>query len=272
MEIMYEYFSRMNAQRKVIPYYVAAFVGCTMCFSMPAFAATATATATAATKNVAMMNLLKNVLTAGIAAVLTVTIVHPVDVVKTRIQVASNAGTETGLGKTISSAIKNEGIGAFYKGIQPAWGREMSYSSLSLGLYAPIKVLVGATADAGFMRKFAAGCIAGAVGCVAGNPFDVLKTRMMANRDSDKPMSHYVEQIMKLDGIAGFWKGFNTNVMRAMVNKATTFACYDTIKVIIINSLALEGLLLQLISSFITGFFITITVSPFDKCRTLLMN
>ena len=114
---------------------------------------------------------------------MTRTFVHPIDVVKTRVQVASNAGQEASVGYTISSIIKNEGAKAFYKGIKPAWCREASYSALRLGLYDPIKVLVGATANAGFFRMFIAGSLAGALGSIVGNPFEVVKTRMMSNRD-----------------------------------------------------------------------------------------
>merc|ERR1719331_1743696 len=169
--------------------------------------------------------------------------------------------------------MKNEGAGAFYKGIGPAWLREASYTSLRLGLYEPVKALVGANAaGAGFLRKFLAGALAGAIGSCAGNPFDVLKTKMMANKDSNDGLGHYASEIMKLEGIAGFYKGFNTNVIRAMVLNATKMACYDTCKNFLIASFALEGLLLQFCAAFTAGFFLTCTVSPFDKCRTLLMN
>jgi Mitochondrial carrier protein len=36
-----------------------------------------------------------------------------------------------------------EGATAFWKGIGPAWLREASYTSLRLGLYSPIKHLLG---------------------------------------------------------------------------------------------------------------------------------
>lgn len=49
-------------------------------------------------------------------------------------------------------------------------------------------------------------------------------------------------------------------------------ACYDVIKTWMINMFALEGLLLQFMAAFAAGFFITCTVSPFDKARTILMN
>jgi len=240
---------------------------------MPAFAAVASKAIVLApvVAQSGMTKLLKNVFCAGAAAVFTVTFIHPIDVVKTRMQVAAKG--EGSLGEVIGDALKNEGAGAFYKGIAPAWMREASYTSLRLGLYEPVKELVGANAPgAGFLRKFIAGALAGAVGSCAGNPFDVLKTKMMANKDSTDGIGKYASDVMKLEGIMGFYKGFNTNVIRAMVLNATKMSCYDTIKTWLVASFALEGLLLQFIAAFTAGFFLTCTVSPFDKCRTLLMN
>jgi solute carrier family 25 protein 14/30 len=70
----------------------------------------------------------------------------------------------------------------FYKGITAAYFREMTYTSLRLGLYSPVKDLYagkGNTPSA--FVKFMAGATSGALAASAGNPFDVLKTRMMAN-------------------------------------------------------------------------------------------
>lgn len=38
-----------------------------------------------------------------------------------------------------------------------------------------------------FIKKFAAGSLAGALGSLAGNPFDVLKTQMMATEGKEAP-------------------------------------------------------------------------------------
>jgi hypothetical protein len=79
------------------------------------------------------------------------------------------------------------GIGEFYRGIKPAWIRDAAEKSMRLGLYDPIKILVGATLDASPLRKFLAGALAGAVGSFTGNPFNVIKLRMMASKDSRTP-------------------------------------------------------------------------------------
>ena len=65
--------------------------------------------------------------------------------------------------------------------------REASYTSLRLGLYGPIKSVMGVTNESNFILKFSAGSAAGAIGSIVGNPFDVLKTRMMAAEGKEPP-------------------------------------------------------------------------------------
>ena len=81
-------------------------------------------------------------------------------------------------------------------------------------------------------RKFVAGALAGAVGSLAGNPFDVLKTRMMAYEGADSPsLGYFAKEINKGQGFAGFYKGIEANVMRAMILNATKMGCYDICKI-----------------------------------------
>jgi hypothetical protein len=180
----------------------------------------------------------KNIFCAGGAAVITVNFIHPIDVVKTRLQIAGEAGRATtgkqynGVSGVVKGILADEGASAFYKGIGAAWMREASYTSLRLGLYEPMKALTGADKKgAGFTSKFTAGALAGAIGSMVGNPFDVLKTRMMADSGADaKGLGHYASEIMKSQGMAGFYKGIEANVARAMILNATKMACYDQCK------------------------------------------
>ena len=45
-----------------------------------------------------------------------------------------------GVGGTVKTVMTEEGVSAFWKGINAAWLRESSYTSLRLGLYEPCKV------------------------------------------------------------------------------------------------------------------------------------
>ena len=75
--------------------------------------------------------------------------------------------------------------------------REASYTSLRLGLYEPCKGITGADKpNAGFLSKFVAGAMAGAIGSLVGNPFDVLKTRMMAYEGvENRGVGHFAKEV-----------------------------------------------------------------------------
>ena len=75
----------------------------------------------------------------GASCIFTVNFTHPIELVKTRMQVSGHA-----LGSTVTTTFAKEGIGAFWKGIAWAWGREGSYASIKLGAYAPVRDAIGA--------------------------------------------------------------------------------------------------------------------------------
>ena len=83
--------------------------------------------------------LLQSTALGGSAAMFAVNFTHPIELVKTRVQVSSD-----GLLRTCSSTMRNEGIAAFWKGIPWAYCREGSYTAIRLGAYAPVRDAIGA--------------------------------------------------------------------------------------------------------------------------------
>ena len=81
-----------------------------------------------------------------------------------------------GMVGTTTKIAGEEGVAALWKGVNAAWLREASYTSLRLGLYEPIKVAFGAAdpESATFLKKFLAGSAAGALGSLAGSKFFLL--------------------------------------------------------------------------------------------------
>ena len=84
-------------------------------------------------------SLIQSIALGGASCVFTVNFTHPIELVKTRMQVSGD-----GMSKIISSTYTTEGVGAFWKGIVWAWGREGSYASIKLGAYAPVRDAIGA--------------------------------------------------------------------------------------------------------------------------------
>jgi len=66
---------------------------------------------------------------------------------------------------------------------------------------------------------------------MVGNPFDVLKTRMMAFEGvENRGIGYFAKDLYQAQGIPGFYKGLQANIMRAMMLNATKMACYDQCK------------------------------------------
>lgn len=215
----------------------------------------------------------EEVFCAGAAAVTAVTFIHPIDVVKTRLQISTVPGAS--IGNTVSSIYRSEGVGSFWKGIRAAWLRESSYTSLRLGLYTPCKKFYGCDDPEknSFLRKFAAGSTSGAIGSITGSPFDLLKTQMMANQSRAVPLKELMKTIYREQGIPGFYRGFDSNIARAMVINGTKMACYDQIKETLARTGVIPaGVATQFCAAFCAGFFMTVTAAPFDYIRTQMMN
>ena len=120
--------------------------------------------ATATMAELSKPTLIQSTVLGGTAAMFAVNFTHPIELVKTRVQVS-----ESGIIRTCSSTMRNEGVAAFWKGIPWAYCREGSYTAIRLGAYAPVRDAIGAgSANAPFYLKFLAGAITGAVGSIAG--------------------------------------------------------------------------------------------------------
>jgi hypothetical protein len=83
-----------------------------------------------------------------------------------------------------------------------------------------------------------------------------------------------VKNMHRDQGIAGFYRGVEANVLRACVLNATKMGVYDLSKgyVTDFTGWARKDIRTSFCSSFIAGFFMTCTVSPFDRIRTNLMS
>jgi len=206
----------------------------------------------------------------GASCIFTVNFTHPIELVKTRMQVSGHA-----LGSTVTTTFAKEGIGAFWKGIAWAWGREGSYASIKLGAYAPVRDAIGAgEKNAPFYLKFAAGALTGGVGSLVGNPFDVLKTMAQTNSGHSDSLGNTLREFHAKNGVGGFYRGISANIMRACVLNATKMGVYDIAKGVVTEQTgwARKDLKTTFCSAMVSGLAMTCTVSPFDRIRTALMN
>lgn len=191
---------------------------------------------------------------------------HPIEIVKTRLQVGEF---------NMEHMIKTEGVVSLWKGIRAAWCREALCTSAKLGGYGPIRDYLGVKgADSPFYLKFIAGSLSGSIGAIMGNPFDIMKTQMMTNTERQIPLGWLMKKIYNENGIGGFYRGLKPNILRAVVLNGTKMACYDQIKTSVVNKTEWNrnDLKCQFTSATGAGFFMSTAVAPFDMIRTRIMN
>jgi solute carrier family 25 protein 14/30 len=213
----------------------------------------------------------------GLSAVVAQSFCQPIETVKVRLQnesglSAKRYGTFPG---AFSLIVKEEGARSLWKGMAPAAGRELSYSTLRFGLYAPIKALVhpGSSPEP-LWSKILAGGLAGGMGSAISNPFDLMKARMQASTDTPpKSMSSVFREIVQKDGVVGLWKGTSTTVSRAVILGSVKLASYDEIKGGLVKTgLDPKGLPIILASSVCTGLLVSAASAPADFARTRYMT
>ncbi|KAI7756406.1 hypothetical protein M8C21_011646 [Ambrosia artemisiifolia] len=170
----------------------------------------------------------------GIMLVLVLKIV--VRVVIDRLQVRIQLGQGSAVSVT-KEMLKNEGVGAFYKGLSAGLLRQATYTTARLGTF---RILTNKALEANdgkplpLYQKALCGLTAGAIGACVGSPADLALIRMQA--DATLPAAqrrnytnafHALYRITADEGVLALWKGAGPTVVRAMALNMGMLASYD---------------------------------------------
>ncbi|KAL2367513.1 mitochondrial folate carrier protein Flx1 [Blastomyces gilchristii SLH14081] len=177
--------------------------------------------------------------TAGISSTLAV---HPLDVIKTRLQVDRFSSSRIGSSLRIARSIaRHEGgiIAGFYRGLTP----NLVGNSVSWGLYFlwysnikdTLHVLHGSRTEGGLgsLDYFVASGVAGVLTAFLTNPIWVIKTRMLST-GSNVPGAYPslvagVRAIYRSEGIPGFYRGM-IPALFGVGHGALQFMAYEKLK------------------------------------------
>ena len=215
----------------------------------------------------------------GLSAVIAELSTFPLDNIKTRIQMNGKEGLPEykNTMDCVKKTFKLSGISGFYRGASAAIFRQITYSTVRIGCYEKLKRYFSADIDqVGFFRKFFAGGIAGGIGCIFGNPGDILKIRLIndLNNLKYKGFIDAAKQVLEKDGFDGFFKGLNVNLFRAIIINASELATYDQGKIFLVNKGGFDPSHLKtyFLASFMAGFVAALLSSPVDVIKTRYMN
>merc|ERR1712039_634244 len=183
-----------------------------------------------------------NLVSGGLAAAGSMTIVYPLDYSRTRLasDVGSGKKTFSGLWDCMSKTAKHGGVMALYTGFGVSVVGIVGYRGIQLGTFDTITGLNPWKKDKGLMgavSTFAAAQTAITFGAGATYPFDTVRRRLQMQ--SEKPPEEHIykgtvdcfKKIAAEEGLAkGLYKGFVANIVRS-VGGALVLVFYDRAKV-----------------------------------------
>eukprot|EP01038_Epipyxis_sp_PR26KG_P006961 gene6961-9516_t len=216
---------------------------------------------------------------AGLANAITSSILNPMDVSKTRLQIETTKGVRTNLQGVMVRLYKEGGILGLWKpGLSASIIREFLSSGPRAGFYVPVRNELRKHFDESdpfqsALSKILAALTTGTMGAMIANPIDVLKIRLMANPKAYNSIPHGLISIYYDEGFRGLYKGLLPSTLRGAFIAVGELATYDQSKTMLKSHLNFsEGFYLHTLASLITGLAATTVAAPFDLLKTRIMN
>ncbi|KIH69577.1 2-oxodicarboxylate carrier 2 domain protein [Ancylostoma duodenale] len=146
----------------------------------------------------------------GSAGLVEVCLMHPLDLIKTRLQVAQN---DKGMWDCVSKTFRSEGVSGFYKGILPPILAETPKRATKFFTFEQYKKIFSYSDVSPAITLSMAGLFCGFTEAVVICPFEVVKVRLQAERNvslrEQKSTAAMAREIIKFEGMGrnGLYRG-----------------------------------------------------------------
>ncbi|KAI0318336.1 mitochondrial carrier, partial [Amylostereum chailletii] len=174
------------------------------------------------------------VLAATVAATLGSAIANPTDLVKVRMQAFYPDGSPYRNTRHAFAAVWHEGrLRALYRGVDATTIRGVVLTVSQICSYDQVKQTVKQRGlmEEGLPLHITASMIAGFVCSVTSNPVDVVKVRVMNDKERQyKGVSDCIKQMVAKEGPMAFYKGFGMCWARLGAHTVLTFVAFERLR------------------------------------------
>ncbi|XP_063539536.1 solute carrier family 25 member 3-like [Cydia strobilella] len=153
----------------------------------------------------------------------------------TKVRMQTTPGYTSQMRKAMPHMLSTEGIGVFFKGLVPLWGRQVPYTMMKFSsfektveyLYANVmpKPREQCTKGEQLLVTFAAGYIAGVLCAIVSHPADTLVSKM--NKDPSSSIGSILGEV----GMLGIWRGLTARIIMIGTLTGLQWFIYDAYKV-----------------------------------------
>ncbi|SCU82272.1 LADA_0C04148g1_1 [Lachancea dasiensis] len=199
-------------------------------------------------------------------------ITAPLDTVKIRLQLhLANETSYGGILHVVRTMLRDEGVRSLWKGNVPALMMYILYGSTQFSAYSTLNKALAGNQWPAQIHTCVVGALAGACSAVVSYPFDVLRTRFIANHDRAlSTVLGTTVEIWNNEGAHGFFRGVSSSVIGVGIASSSIFATYESIKIFCEQSPYRDSASIKFLessASTIAGVVSKTIVFPIDTVR-----
>jgi solute carrier family 25 citrate transporter 1 len=141
-----------------------------------------------------------------------------------------------GLFHGIYTIFKEHGASGVYKGALPTVLKQSTNQGTRFLVYGETRKFLDNYFNSTTFKDFLSGCFAGICSVFVNNPIDVVKTQMQGLQAQQyNGTLDCFSQILKNEGVAGFYKGVTPRLLRVSLDVALTFTIFAKMNDIVIQ-------------------------------------
>ncbi|KAJ5730814.1 Mitochondrial substrate/solute carrier [Penicillium malachiteum] len=202
-------------------------------------------------------------------------VMYPVDLMKTRMQILhpSSGGLYTGISNAFSTIYRAEGLRTLWKGVSSVIIGAGPAHAVYFGTYEVVKDLAGGNVDDGHHPVAAA--LSGSAATIASdalmNPFDVIKQRMQVHGSVHKSLAQCAKTLYRTEGLQAFYVSYPTTLCMTVPFTATQFVAYESLSKVM-NPKGEYDPMTHCIAGGLAGAVAAGLTTPLDVVKTLLQT
>ena len=216
----------------------------------------------------------------GAAGMCASSIMHPLDLIKIRMQVSGMAGKKKehkNFVHAFMNVTRNEGPLALYNGLSATLFRNASYTSVRLGVFTNLKEYYKeANGDLQLFKNVIFAVLAGTCGAFVGTPAEVALVRMTSDgrlpRNQQRQYKNVfiaLHRIVNEEGVVTLWRGCQPTIIRAVIVNSVQLTTYTQTKQLFLNKGYFnDNIKCHVAASAISGFLSTVASLPADIVKT----
>jgi solute carrier family 25 protein 33/36 len=170
-----------------------------------------------------------HMLSAGFAGFITATVINPVWLVKTRLQLHHGP---LSIRECIKRIYQREGFKGYYKGVTASY-MGISETIIQFVLYEYLRAFIDdyhyVNENKKFLNFMVAGGCAKFIACIIAYPHEVVRTRLREEGSNSKGFFKTLKALYREGRVPALYRGLSVQLLRSVPNTAITMGAYETV-------------------------------------------